>query len=119
MAEQQVNISINEGEAFFAHEASVSFNPTQFVLDFKCITPRVDMRSKNGHHLALKHNVVLVEPFHAKAFIELLVKMVDAYEKQFGKIDKPKAVKKFEEKHKELIKKAGEEQITVAPSYFG
>ena len=118
MAEQQVNISINEGEAFFAHEASVSFNPTQFVLDFKCITPRIDMRSKQGHHLAMKHNVVLIEPYHAKALIELLTKMVDGYEKQFCKIEKPKAVKKFEEKHKELIKSSGEE-TTVVPSYFG
>lgn len=118
MAEQQMNISINDGEAFFAHEASVSFNPTQFVLDFKSVTPRIDMRSKQGHNLAIKHNVLLLEPHNAKAFIGLITKMVEAYEKQFGKIEKPKAIKEFEKKHKELTKKA-KEQTAPTPSYFG
>ncbi len=118
MPEQQLNVNINDGEAFFAHEASVSFNPTQFVLDFKSVTPRIDMRSKQGHNINLKHNVILVEPHNAKAFIELLTKMVEAYEKQFGKIEKPKAIKEFEKKHKELAKKAKEHTATT-PSYFG
>ena len=118
MPEQQINVSINEGDVFFAHEASVSFNPTQFVIDFKSITPRIDMRAKQGHSLALKHNIVLIEPHHAKNFIQLLLKIVEEYEKQYGKIEKSKALKKFEEKHKELVKKA-KEKSTTTPTYFG
>ncbi|MFH2028171.1 MAG: hypothetical protein ABIJ08_03465, partial [Nanoarchaeota archaeon] len=56
--EKRVNFGINDGDAFFAHEISVNFNPTQFVLDFKSITPRVDPRSNEGPVIALKHNVV-------------------------------------------------------------
>jgi len=44
MVEKKVNFGIEDGDNFFAHEVSVNFNPTQFVLDFKCITPRVDPR---------------------------------------------------------------------------
>ena len=53
--QKKINISINEGMEFFAHELSVNFNPTQFIFDFKCITPRVDPRSKEVPHLNIKH----------------------------------------------------------------
>ena len=43
---EQININIHEGEPFFAHEVTVNFTPTQLAMDFKCITPRTDPRSK-------------------------------------------------------------------------
>ena len=64
--EKNVNMTITDGEAFFAHELSVNFNPMQFILDFKCVTPRVDPRSKESIVLNMKHNVIMVDPFHAK-----------------------------------------------------
>lgn len=99
MTEQQpLNITIADGEPFFSHEMSVNFNPTQFILDFKCITPRNDARSKNRPVFFIKHNVVMVEPWHAKSVYEVLGKVLESYEKEFGKISKPKSVQKAEKK---------------------
>jgi len=114
--EKKINLSISEGDTFFAHEASINFNPTQFVLDFKNISPRVDPRSQEGPTLCIKHNVVLIEPYHLKKFIEFLNKRVNDYEKEFGKIEKPKAIEVYNKKHKKIKSKKKE---TQTPSYFG
>lgn len=116
MEEKQINVSINEGDNMFAHETTVTFNPTQFVFDFKSITPRVDMRNKEGHSLVIRHNVILMEPFQAKGMIDLMKRVIDDYEKKFGKIEKPKALEKAEKKSKNAAKK---KTITAAPSYLG
>jgi len=117
MPEEKINLNIQEGEPFFAHELSINFNPTQFIFDFKCITPRVDPRSQNKASISLKHNVVMVDPYHAKRVLELLEKVVKKYEGEFGKIEKPKSVKEFEKKRKKKSDDVKEEKTT--PSYFG
>jgi hypothetical protein len=114
MEEKQINVSINEGDSMFAHETTVTFNPTQFIFDFKSITPRIDMRNKEGHSLVLKHNVIIVDPYQAKGLVELLQRVLDDYEKKFGKIEKPKQLAKAEKKKKE-----GSKEKTTAPSYLG
>jgi len=111
---EKINISINEGESFFAHETSINFNPTHFVLDFKCITPRIDLRSDKPS-LHIKHNVVILEPYHLKKLVEMFSQALKKYEKDFGKIEKPKSVKRFEKKHKKTKKKEKQE----IPNYFG
>ena len=116
MAEKKVNFGIDDGDSFFAHEVSVNFNPTQFVLDFKTVTPRIDPRSNEGHVINIKHNVVLMDVFHAKRFVEFLKKRIDDYEKEFGKIEKPKAIAALEKKRKNEPKNI---QLEDAPSYFG
>ncbi len=114
--EERINLHINEGEPFFAHELSINFNPTQFVFDFKCITPRVDPRSQTKASISLKHNVVMVDPYHAKRILGLLQEVVKKYEKEFGKIEKPKSISEFEKKHK---KREGKKDTTETPSYLG
>ena len=114
--EERVNLHINEGEPFFAHELSINFNPTQFVLDFKCITPRIDARTKDLPLLKVKHNVILVEPFHLKKITEFLEKRVKEYEKIFGKIEKPNSIEIYEKTQKKISVK---EEKVKAPSYFG
>ena len=118
MAEKKINFGINDGDTFFAHEVSVNFNPTQFVLDFKNITPRVDPRSSEGAVIALKHNVILMEIYHLKKFAEFLKKRLDDYEKEFGKIEKPEAIKIVEKKRKRESKDKEKESVEV-PTYFG
>lgn len=113
----KVSLSIDDGDAFFSHELSANFNPTQFVLDFKNITPRVDARSKEATLLRIKHNVILIEPFHMKKIVEFLDKRVKAYEKIFGKIQKPKAIEIYEKKQSKQSEKDNEK--VKAPSYFG
>ena len=112
---EQVNLNIVEGDAFFAHEVSINYNPTQITMDFKCITPRVDPRAKKPS-FQLKHNVVMIEPWHAKALLTLLNDVVKKYEKDFGKINKPKAITKAEK-----IRKASQDSKVpeAAPTYMG
>jgi len=118
MPEQKepINIAINDGEPFFSHEMSVNFTPTQFTLDFKCITPRTDPRSKKPSFL-LKHNVVLIEPWHAKMIIAVLSNVVKKYEEEYGAIKKPKSVEIAEKKQKKAMKAV--EHATETPSYLG
>lgn len=114
--EQPINININEGEPFFAHEVTINFTPLQVTLDFKCITPRSDPRSKKPT-FQLKHNVVMMDPWHAKSLIGVLSNVVERYEKEFGKITKPKAIAKAEKKQKEAMAKTG--VVAEVPTYLG
>lgn len=111
-----INMGIDDGNEFFAHETSINFNPTQFVLDFRCITPRVDPRSKETPFVALKHNVVMVDPWHAKEVHRILTNVIERYEEQFGKIERPKAVQKYLKQQKKVPKSG---QKTETPSYLG
>jgi hypothetical protein len=113
---EQVNINIIEGEPFFAHETSINYNPTQLILDFKCITPRNDPRSKRAN-FQIKHNIVMIEPWHATALLSLLNNVIKRYEKDFGKIKKPKQLEKAEKIKKE--KQNTEQTSDSAPTYMG
>lgn len=113
--EEQVNITINDGDAFFAHEATVNFIPTQFTVDFKCITPRSDPRSKKPS-FSLKHNVVMLDPWHAKSLLSVLTDVINRYEKEYGEIKKPEQIIKTE-KNKPKVKL--NEAKTETPAYFG
>ena len=114
---EPINIHITDGEPFFAHELTVNFTPTQFTLDFKCITPRVDPRSKKPSFL-LKHNVVMVEPWHVKMILAVLNNVIKKYEEEYGVIKKPKAVETAEKKQKKAISTAKKDE-TETPSYLG
>ena len=114
---QQINLNIVEGDPFFAHEVSMNFTPTQITLDFKCITPRTDPRGKAPSFL-LKHNVVMVEPWHAKLMLDVLANVVKKYEEEFGKIKQPKALEKATKKQKK-VEKEESTKTTATPSYMG
>jgi len=116
MDNNKINLSISDGDAFYAHQASINFNPTMLFFDFKNITPRVDERSQSQATFVLKHNVVMLEPYHALLFKNLLDRVLKDYQKQFGKIEKPAAIKSIEKK-KGKKKKADDKNET--PSYFG
>jgi len=120
----RINLSIDDGEPFFAHEMSVNFNPLQFILDFRNVTPRNDPRTKDGRpSIHLKHNIIMVDPWHMLQIRDLMARMVTAYEKEFGKIKKPKQLEAFEKKHKKAKDSAKtskkDETKTEVPSYFG
>ena len=119
MNNKKINVSIEEGQTFFANEISVNFNPIQFFLDFKSVSPRVDIRTKeNEMNLRVEHNVIAIDPFHAKKVFETLKQGIENYEKEFGEIKKPESIQKLEEKQKQQ----GEDQNKMAektPIYFG
>ena len=118
MPEDKINMNINDGDAFFAHELSINFNPLQFVFDFKSVTPRVDPRSRERASIVLKHNVILVDPYHAKKVYDLLGDVLKRYEKEFGKIDKPGPLKIAEKKNKNIASKMKDKSKITAPSYI-
>ncbi|MBD3319125.1 DUF3467 domain-containing protein [Candidatus Woesearchaeota archaeon] len=116
MKEKPININIIDGDAFYAHELTVNYTPTQFSLDFKNITPRTDPRSQERPSFCLKHNLIMLDPWHAKTMLTILGNIVERYEKDYGKIKKPAAVVKAEKKQK---KNAKDKNTESAPSYFG
>lgn len=122
--EKKLNININEGDEFFAQEASVSYNPTIFNLDFRRLTPRIDMRTAESNIILLRHNVVMLEPYVAKKMLELLSTAVEKYEKDFGKIEVPEPIKKMEDKLKKQIHDQNQNAAAnstdyINPGYFG
>ncbi len=118
MSQEKINLNINEGDAFYAHELSINFNPLQFVFDFKSVTPRIDPRSKDRASIVLKHNVILVEPYHAKKVYELLGTVLKKYESEFEKIKKPKSLEIAEKKNKKNIEKVSEKTEMNVPTYI-
>ena len=113
---KQVNVRVKDGEQFLAHETTINFNPTEFVFDFKCITP---IQELNQSSLFIKHNIVMMTPWHVKSFIDAMRRIMGDYEKRFGEIKKPVEIQKAEK----LIKKQKKESTTTNPvvdsSYFG
>jgi hypothetical protein len=114
MENKNVNISVTEGDAMFCHELSINYNPLQFVFDFKTVTPRVDPRSKEAV-IHIKHNVVMLDPYHTKKMLELLSTVVADFEKDYGTITKPKSIEKMEKKMSEK----GAVKSVSTPTYFG
>ncbi len=116
MADEPLNINIIDGEAFFAHELSMNYTPLQVTFDFKSVTPRTDMRSKNKPSFLLQHRVVMVDPWHAKMIYEVMGNVLKNYEQQFGKIKKPKAIEIAEKQQKQAPKQVPGSET---PTYFG
>ena len=117
--QKKINLSITDGTAFFAHEASINFSPVQFILDFKCVTPRIDPRSEEAPTMHMAHNVIMLDPFHAKKFYELLGQVIAKFEKDFGKLEQSKALKVMEKKVKKEAEKLSHEDKSTGPNYFG
>ena len=121
MAEDSVNLNIVDGEPFFAHEVTVNFTPTQLTFDFKCITPRTDPRSRKPS-FQMKHNVVMMEPWHAAAMVQVLSNVLKKYAQEYGKAEKPKSIVRAEKKRAAAVKgqKAAKPVEAVeAPTYLG
>jgi len=110
---KEAKINIIDGDAFFADEISVSHNPLKFVIDFKNITPRHDMRSASYQPLVLKHTVIMMDVHTAKNLLSSLSMNIDKYEKQFGKIERPKVLDKIPKSMKSKFKP------DEVPIYFG
>ena len=118
--DEKINVNINDGEAFYSNETSISHNPVQFVLDFKQITPRIDMRSQQSQLFCLKHNVILIDPLHAKRLSDMMQAAIKEYENKFGKIEATPAIKKFEKENKKEANKSKPKTVKAeSPSYFG
>jgi len=117
---KEFKIDIDDGKVFFADEIGVMHNPLKFFLDFKNITPRVDVRSSEYQQLVLKHNVIVLDPYLVKEFVRVANESLKKYEEKFGKIEIPHALEKAKEiAPKEQQAKAETNHDINKPTYFG
>ncbi|HIG98537.1 TPA: DUF3467 domain-containing protein [Candidatus Woesearchaeota archaeon] len=109
----QFNVEVQNGVDFFADQVSVSHNPLRFVIDFTRTAPRIDGSATSQPRLVMSHNVVLVDPYLAVEFINVLKDNIAKYEKRYGKINRPASLRKIDEESKRSGK--GEQR----QEYFG
>ncbi len=101
MAEGQMNVEhmnteVDIGKDFLAEQVSVSHSPIRFVIDFVRNSPRIDPSGQSTKVLT-SHSAVMMDPYLVKEFLSVLTDNISKFEKKFGKIEKPSALKKFEE----------------------
>jgi hypothetical protein len=101
--EQKLNVRIKDDHPFYSNEASINFNPNEFIFDFKCLTQTYDLASQQA--LVINHSVIILNPYHVKAFADLLSKVIKDYEDKFAEIKKPEPLKKAEKLVKDQEKK--------------
>ncbi len=111
---QEIRVDVVNGEEFLAEEVSVSHSPVRFVVDFKGISPRMDIASQPPR-MIIRHNVVLLDPHFVKDLLQVLKDNIAKYEKKFGEIKKPEAL----EKHEAEIRKKGRSPKPAKQDYFG
>lgn len=114
--DKNLKFEIDNGPTFHADEVGVIHNPLKFILDFKNITPRIDVRNKDFQPLVMKHNAVVLDPWTAKNMLEALTENLKNYEKKFGKIKIPKQI---EIAKKEAQKGTATSRKETMPSYLG
>lgn len=91
--QKPMQFSIEDGPTFYADEISVLNNESRIFLDFKNSSPRIDVRSNESLPIAIKHDMVVMDPGLAKVFSKLLQDHIKKYEKEYGKIKEPKTAK--------------------------
>ncbi|MBI2133461.1 DUF3467 domain-containing protein [Candidatus Woesearchaeota archaeon] len=109
--DQNVRVDVVNGNDFFADEVSVSHSPMRFVIDFKSMTPRMDLPG-NPPRMVVKHNVILLDPYFAKDVLNVLKDNISKYEKKFGEIKMPENLAKHEVS-------AGKKSKAAKQDYFG
>ena len=112
--ERNVKFEIDDGTTFYADEVGIIHNPIKLILDFKNITPRVDVRNNEYQPIVIKHNAVVMDLWTGKVFLEGLRENLENYERKFGKIEAPQAIKKAEEEMRKDSR--GKRDM---PSYLG
>lgn len=76
---------------------TVTHGPDKFVLDFIGVYPQFTPDSKPVP--VASHKTVILDPYTAKEFLNILQDNIKKYEKRFGEIKKPESLKKAQEMH--------------------
>jgi len=114
---QKLNVRIKDGDQFYANETSIQVGPLEIILDFKCNTQVQDIGNNKG--LLVKHNPIILSPFHAKSVLNILANSLKNYEEKFGVIKKPKELSKAESMMKKEEGKIKPIKGKSNDSYFG
>lgn len=102
-------------DIFLSNLQTISHNPERFVLDFKCASPQFGMGQ--ARYLFIHHKTILIDPYKAKIFNNALTENIARYEKQYGKIELPKAVIKASKDYREDT--TNSEKKETMPDYLG
>lgn len=95
----------------FCNQMTVSHSATEFFLDFRLVYPQ--FAPDNTQTAMVLHRTVLFEPYHLKEVLGVIQDNIDRYEKEYGKIKIPEAVKKAKKKAKSRV------ITSSAPEYMG
>jgi hypothetical protein len=111
---QQVQaIQTPDNSPFPANTVTVGHKPDKFILDFKNIYPQYS--PDNQPFLVVAHRMVLLDPHVAKDFFAAFKANMETYEKNFGEIKIPEAIKKG----KKLAENRNATGTKDQPSYMG
>lgn len=80
MRQQQINIELGEAEAegIYSNLAMIVFSPTEMVIDFARIMPRMPKTKVKSR--------IIMSPMHAKLLMKNLADNIEKFEKQYGEI---------------------------------
>ncbi len=96
----------------FCNQMTVSHSATEFFMDFRLIYPQ--FAPDNSQTPVVLHKTIMVTPYHLKEILKTLTENIERYEKDFGKIKEPEAIKKAKKKAKSRV------AVTAsAPDYLG
>ena len=113
----EMNVRVKDNAQFYSNDLAINVSPTEFVLDFKCMSQVQDIMQHSA--VVVTHQPVVISPIHAKGLVDILSKAIIDYEKKFGKIEKPKAVKKAEKLVEKTKKQKKGKVVTKPENYFG
>lgn len=115
---EDIRVNVNDGSEFLADEVSISHSPIRFILDFKNITPRLDI-GENAPRMVLRHNIIILDPYFAKDLLRVLQENLDKYEAKYGAIKKPEVLEKAEKQAVKEGKKTEKTPLKKGQNYFG
>lgn len=116
MEQKQVPAVQNIDNApMLSNQQTVAHQPDKFILDFKGVYPQYTPDNKET--IVINHRVILLDPYFAKSFLNVLKENVEKYEKKFGKIEKSMQLKKAEKEIERMQKR--DATGTETPSYMG
>ena len=96
MEEKQIQgIQNFDNNPFVSNQQNVTIQTDKILLDFKNIYSQFD--PANNETIIINHKMIILDPYIAKLFAGIVNNSITEYEKQFGKIAKPKAMAKAEE----------------------
>ena len=96
----------------FCNQMTISHTPTEFFIDFRLVYPQ--FAPDNTQTMMVIHKTILFEPHHLKDVLKIIEENIKRYEKEYGKIKTPDAVKRAKKK------KAKSRILTSSvPDYLG
>lgn len=115
---EDIRVNVNDGGEFLADEVSISHSPIRFILDFKNVTPRLDI-GDSAPRMVLRHNVLVVDPYFARDMLRVLKENIDKYEKKYGPIKRPEVLEKAEKQAAKEGNKSEKAGLKKQQDYFG